>query len=424
MSFQLGLKALKRLVTEEDALAFNKAKLTKKLFHADEVGVFEWVDNHLSSYQKLPVLETLCGQFPELKAVQCPEPHKYYLDKITARFAYEKIDEANVSSQQLLKDDKEAVDEAALVLSSALAEITEQRYRNKIVNFKTEGPKMVLQAYHNLATSKNPPAIFDWPTLDKQTGGLMPGDLISFVGRPASGKTFKILRTAIANWKKRQKDVMIVSAEMDTLSISQRIAAMFAHTNLTQLKIGGYGSNTFKLFTGSMVKVKEEPANLYVVDANLAVDVESIYALAAQLGVKLMMIDGAYLLRHRNARLDRYTRVADNVELMKRFTSDLEMPTVASWQFNREVMKKDKKKGQKVGVEDIGYSDAIGQISSIVLGLMQEEGVETMISRLVEVLKGRGGETGQFRINWDFTTMNFDEVIEGEAKAEGALEYL
>lgn len=424
-SYQLGLKALHRLLTDGDALAFHKAKLSKKLFRANEVAVFEFVEQHLGHYQKLPLFETTLAKFPEMGEVAAGEPAKYYLDKLGERFAYERINEANLASQQLLKDDKAAVDEASMMLSTALAEIAEQKYRHKIMDFGLDGPKAVIQAYHNLTTSKNPPAQFGWPTLDDQTGGMYPGDLISFVGRPASGKTFKILRTAKHNWQNLKKDVMIVSTEMDTLSISQRLAAMYAHTNLTQLKIGGYSSTTFQLFTKSMVKVKQEPAKLYVVDGNLAIDVESIYTLAAQLDCKMMLIDGAYLLRHRNARLDRFTRVSENVEAMKRFTADLEIPTVASWQFNREAVKKDKKKGQKAGIEDIGYSDAIGQVSSIVLGLLQEEGVETMNSRLVDVLKGRNGETGQFRINWDFLTMNFDEVIEGEAKpVNDALDYV
>jgi hypothetical protein len=27
------------------------------------------------------------------------------------------------------------------------------------------------------------------------------------------------------------------------------------------------------------------------------------------------------------------------------------------------------------------------------------------------ILKGRGGETGAFKVNWDFQKMNFDEIV-------------
>jgi len=63
-----------------------------------------------------------------------------------------------------------------------------------------------------------------------------------------------------------------------------------------------------------------------------------------------------------------------------------------------------------VGVGEIGYSDAIGQISSIVLGLFQEDSPETIQSRKVNVMKGRNGEIGELRIAWDFIDMDFSQV--------------
>ena len=131
-----------------------------------------------------------------------------------------------------------------------------------------------------------------------------------------------------------------------------------------------------------------------------------------------IFLDGAYLMRHRNQRLDRFTKVAENVELMKQLSTDLEIPTFASWQFNRQAAKKGKglQKNEKAGLEDIGYSDAIPQVSSIVMGLHQEEGIETMNQRIIDVMKGRNGEIGQFKISWDFQTMNFDEISEESEK--------
>jgi replicative DNA helicase len=171
------------------------------------------------------------------------------------------------------------------------------------------------------------------------------------------------------------------------------------------------------VFVPKLIGMAKEPADMYVVDGNLAASVDDIYRLAAQLKVAAVYIDGAYLLRHKNARLDRFTKVAENTERMKQLTGDCGLPTFASWQFNREAAKKAKKGDEKVGLEDIGMSDAIAQCSSIVLGLFQEESVETMHQRQVDVLKGRNGEVGQFSINWLFDVMNFDEIIIG---AEGA----
>jgi replicative DNA helicase len=94
--------------------------------------------------------------------------------------------------------------------------------------------------------------------------------------------------------------------------------------------------------------------------------------------------------------------------------TELDIPVVVSYQLNRDAAKKIKKqKSDEVDLEDIGYSDAIGQLSSIVLALLEEESVETLLARKVTVLKGRYGETGSFRVNWDFQKMDFKQIIEG-----------
>ena len=99
---------------------------------------------------------------------------------------------------------------------------------------------------------------------------------------------------------------------------------------------------------------------------------------------------------------------------------DLDVPVVISYQFNRQAVKDKKKGASEAGLEDIAYTDAIGQLSSIVLGLLQPESIETIKQREIQVLKGRNGEHGKFKINWNFDHgpdyMNFTQYIEPEVK--------
>jgi hypothetical protein len=69
-----------------------------------------------------------------------------------------------------------------------------------------------------------------------------------------------------------------------------------------------------------------------------------------------------------------------------------------------------KKKGEDADLSDIAHTDEIGMISSIVMGVFEEETVETLKQRRVKILKGRNGETGEFVSNWDFMKMDFSEV--------------
>jgi hypothetical protein len=211
-------------------------------------------------------------------------------------------------------------------------------------------------------------------------------------------------------------NVLFVSMEMDILSITQRIGAMYAHTNITQLKQGQYSHwgkpSMYEKFVQGINGFSSEEGELYIVDGNLAASAEDVYLLADQLQCSEVVIDGAYLLRHANAKLDRYTRAAENAEIIKHASADLGMASYASWQFAKTAVKgKNKSKGEEAGLEDIGYTDVIPQVSTIVLGLFQDDGVETMLKRTVRVMKGRNGETGQFEINWLFDVMNFDQIV-------------
>jgi replicative DNA helicase len=411
------LKAVRRLCEEKSALHWHKAKLSEQLFKGEyETEVFAWIQNHVTNYKSLPAIETLTQKFPEFKDIPTPEPSKYYLDLLDNRFAYESIDKANIDSQLILKNDPKAVPKALSVLKSTIDRIAHQQHRTRILDVGKEAPKMVLEEYHNVH-DKGAAIEFGWPTFDAMCGGAVAGDVISIVGRPASGKSFLSLYGALHNWRKG-RNVLFASMEMNALTVAQRVAAMYSHTNLTQLKMSSYAQKPYNTFALGMKSMIAEEAKFYVLDGNLAAMVDDIYLLAAQLHCDAVWIDGAYMLKHDNPRLDRFTRVAENVERIKQVTTDLEIPTICSWQFNRQATQKKGTK-QKAGLEDIGYSDAIGQISSVVLGLMQEDSVETINQRLIDVLKGRSGETGQFSINWQFANMDFSESY----KAPDVVEY-
>ena len=410
MAYALGYKVIKRFCIEQNPLVWHKAKLSPSLFKPYEYPLLAWVTEHLKQHHTLPHLETLEAQFPDMQPVEVPEPSSYYVGLLEQQYYYEKINQANLTSQEILKQDQNAADSALEVLKTCIRDITEQRYRVRILDVAMDAPKLVLQAYHQ-TTATEYVAMFGWPYMDNQSGGVMPGDVICFVGRPAVGKTWLTLWTALHNWVARKLNVLYVSMEMMTLAIAQRITALYTHQNIAQLKMAGYSNQTFAKFYAGLKALSLEEAKMYVVDGNLATNVEDLFALADQLTCRIIVIDGAYLLRHRNTRLDRFTRAAENVELIKRHCTDLEMMAFCSWQFNREASKKQKKgKEDKGDLEDIGYSDAIGQISSIALSLFQEDSVETMKQRKVQVMKGRNGEVGQFSIAWDFQMMSFHQT--------------
>jgi replicative DNA helicase len=419
----LGVKTLKALIQQGEQLKYVRARLNSALFVGEEQAVFDWVAGFMAKYAKLPTLETLTPHFPIIAELSAPEAAGYYLDLLQNRFEYNTINQANLDAQAILKTDKTQTAKAREVLRSAVGACIAQAHRMQLTDFGKEGKELLTAAYKQTLVGADYSGIFGWPTLDYQTQGIMPGDLVSFVGRPATGKSWLALYLALANWLQKHRRVLLCSMEMNTLAICLRIAAMYAGLPAAQIKKAALSTGTFESYFISLDGLSSEEGGLWVLDGNLAACPEDIYELAHTLGCDGVVIDGAYLTRHRNKKLDRYTRVAENAETMKACSGDLGMWTAASWQLKREAAAKTKKhkgkpQGEKADLEDIGYSDAIGQLSSIVIGLMQEESVETINGRWLEILKGRNGETGKLHIKWDFQTTDFSEFPKPEKKED------
>lgn len=223
--------------------------------------------------------------------------------------------------------------------------------------------------------------------------------------------TFLGLNVSHHHWEKGGTP-LFVSMEMNHVAIGQRLAAMNASKPLTQLLRGMLTTKNFSSLMDKLISNKTKERPFWVVDGELAATVDDVVMLCHQLKPSAVFIDAAYLLGHKDAKMSRWDRISDNAEQIKtKIASKLKLPVGVSYQFSREAAKK-KKKGDDdaAGLEDIYGSDAIGQLSSVVLGMFEHESVETLIRRRVDVLKGRNGETGKFIINWDFHKMDFSEI--------------
>lgn len=222
--------------------------------------------------------------------------------------------------------------------------------------------------------------------------------------------TWQMLHATHHAWREQEACILFASMEMKQLPIQQRLIAIESKLSTAGVKNATLTTVGLAKLKGSLTQIKTAKSAFWVTDGNLSATVDDIDLLCNILKPDLVAIDGAYLLKHPTER-DRFRRAAENVELIKQRLAD-RCPVIASWQFAKSGSKKNKKKGEKTDLDDIGYTDAIAQISSIVLGLMQIESVETMQTRVVDILKGRNGEIGQFKTKWDFINTDFSEVIE------------
>jgi hypothetical protein len=406
---------LSAMLAEGSLLSLMQLGKIDHLFKANEVPAYQFIREFVKLYHNLPTAETIENHTGET-LVQHLEPAAYYFDLMETRHVEMSVKRAIKDANDLLLPENKDPDAALKVLTVAAMQLIAQKTAKSVVDFREAYDFVINDYLSKWKDSDEHGLMFGWPYLDDMTGGLIKGDMISFIGRPAKGKTWQMLYGAHYGWNKAAKEVdpqhdqsrLFVSMEMSILAIEQRLAAMQTHVPGMGLKHAKLTTPAYKKLKSGLLEIKDYGAPFYVVDGNLTSTVQDIHMMALQLKPAAIFIDGAYLVQHPYER-DRYRRVAENCDLIKKLLCPL-APTAASWQFAKTAAKKAGKKGEKVELEDIGFTDAIAMNSSLVLGLFEEDTIGTLKQRKVEVLKGRNGETGSFMTNWNFSGMNFSEV--------------
>lgn len=408
----LGHRLLTSLLEKKDVSEYYNAKLSDKYFVSEELAIYKFIENHLKSYGALPdpsTVKTTFGDLPE-----APEPPAYYLGKVEERFGFSAFNKALQNSAELLK--KKDIQGLVNQFDATTSLVKNSELRFQILDFGLDAAKR-FKKIHADSYAGTHGIKLGWQYLDTMTDGMVAGDIFSIVGRPASGKTFLNLWVAYSAYIHQAKNVLFLSMEMNVNSILMRMTGVLTQANMTELSKGKLSTKKQKEIYATLNNLSGLNNKLWIVDGSLRSTVGDVDMLIHQFKPDLVVVDGAYLLKHANPKLDRFTRVAENVEHLKQVAEQRGVPMLLSYQFSREASKK-KAKGESAGIEDIAYSDAIGQISSVVLGLNQPESSETLNERMVKIMKGRNGEEGQFNIKWDFTNVNFAQVATDDTDAE------
>jgi len=416
---EVGSQLLLALVQQADAKGFLRYQLQETLFFGSEVEVFKFVASHMAKHHQLPHPDTLAAQFPDLPTVV--EPPSYYLDYVEQRFTHKVLNKTLLEANSLMKEQDSWT--ALAKLEESVHYLRQRSLMQDVIDFRTTGSAMVEEEIRRIKLAGEDIGLaLGWPTFDAMSNGLRGGDVVSVIGRPAQGKTWFLVRAAHHMWLRQNKNVLFVSMEMDTLSIAQRLAAINAKVNATHIRVADLSSVEVIKLSKARKGAKKHGSALWLMDGTNHSEVDQIFTLVHQLCPDAVVIDAAYLMGHPDKRMNKYQRVDANVELIKRRTSQQAVPSILSFQFNRDAAKKWKGgKGEAAGLEDIAHSDAIGQVSSAVLAANQDDSVETANQRIIDVLKCRTEKKGRFHVNWDFDQMDFDEVVQVKP---GALQFM
>jgi replicative DNA helicase len=256
-------------------------------------------------------------------------------------------------------------------------------------------------------------------SLDRVTGGMHSGDIITIVARLGTGKTWFELLLQKNGWIARKRSLFI-SMEMSTESIRRRFMAMVAGVSNMDLRLGRLSDAQITKVTNACGQLygTEKEAPLYVIGSDLIDGVRDIDAFIDGLRPDVCFVDGVYLLDE-DKKGDMWVQTTRVIRNLKRVAARRKIPIVTAAQFNRDAVKK----GGMGGAEDIGFTDAIGQTSDVVIALAQNEDQAKNRQMVVRCLKNREGIKVEFIMLWDLDRMLFQEIRLDEDGLEERIEF-
>ena len=395
------------------------ARVQPFLTYPEDHKAFDFIRSHFAATGKMPHPDTVMDKV-SVFLQPSPETYEFEVEQLRDRFIEDAMRAASDTATALLQEGK--AKEALSALIGALLPVTQGHGGYALTDLRKS---TVLDLYKAQIAKTLPPAEgLGYPTLDAQ-GGIEDGDMIGIVGRPASGKTWLMLYTAIQYWAQMQKEgrpapVMFVTQEMSAKQIEKRALPLMAGVNPTPLYKGvasqyeiGKEHSAQADYLAALESVLDDIGGakkpFLIYDSKMAGTVRDIESIAAMHGIKRVWIDGAYMLRHPDPRLGRYARVPENLDLLKQWCQRTGAAVISSWQFKRGAGKDGA--DDSPDLDDIGYSHAIGEYMGMILGLLENpKSVSQMNKKKVTIMKGRNGEVGSFDINWRFHDMDFREV--------------
>lgn len=382
-------------------------------FHRDELPVYDCVRSHYRTYGRIPAVETIEDEI-DVDIPDAPETPDYYIARMHDRLLYSIVKDKFNTLKNCLRDyDMDAAKEAIAELQAA----TRLNHTSSDIRNAREAMDAVLVEYDHAHMNPGLSGIPSlWPTFDYSTGGMQPGDLITWVARPEVGKTYVLLRQAQVAWQLGYS-VLVVTMEMTIEQITRRLAGMCSGINPDLIRKGML-SNPVRQRLEQCIDGLAMVDRLRLFSGGMKKTVGDVDLLVQEFKPDVVFIDGVYLMRPTGGKqLQRLERVAEVFDEIKQMALAQNVPVVVTTQFSRQAGKK----GKEGSLENIAYSDAISTHSSIILALgeAKDSDIPASKKRVVTSLKGREGEFMNFEINFSFAPVNFTEIQDPTKEVDG-----
>ena len=397
------VRLLSRAVRTRDISVLLEAGVSDDWFFVDEnKAVWRFIRQHWTKYQEVPTGVTVLDNFPTYRLLAVDDNIDYLLDQL---IEYRK----RQSTITVVQDASEAIasgdhNTAIAVLNQGVAKLLDEGSRESTDIDLTLNATGRFDEYLNVKTRPNGllGIATGFKTIDQATAGLQPGQLITIIAPPKTGKSVLALQVAV-NVHNDGFVPLFQSFEMNNIEQQHRHDAMRSHIAHSRLIRGALTKEEEARYQ----KVLEEMEGMhkfYLTDAVSAMTVTGLAAKIDKLRPDIVFVDGVYLM------VDEITGEQNSPQALTNITRGLKqlamakkIPVVISTQVLLWKMKK-----RQVSADAIGYSSSFYQDSDVILGL-QKQDEEDDTSRELRIVASRNCGPASSDLLWDWEEGKFEE---------------
>lgn len=310
------------------------------------------------------------------------------------KLAKELIGEANDSQ----KDTDDLIGKA----EDSLANIREKRIDTKGYDVIKN---TVMQTYNKIdSRMKNPGQLIGvstgYPEIDNKTGGLEGANLYYIGARPSMGKT-ALMTQICTNVASKNVPVLVISLEMSSEQLTQRMLAQEGRISLTSIRDGLLDNEELVKLTHASTKLHNLPIAIYDTSGISASQIRPIAKKVKREmgGLGLIAVDYLQYLsgKAENKRIE----VENNSKTLKQIAKELDVPVLCLSQLSRGCEARNDKRPI---LSDLRETGAIEQDADVVAFLYRDEyyNPDTEDANIGEFIirKNRNGTLGTVKLAW------------------------
>lgn len=379
-------------------------------FSGDWEGVYDWVMEYNSKHSAVPSERAFKQRYGHIDIEDASaESFSGLFEELLTAYRFRTV--ASAITEATGKLDKDEVDDALSVLSKGLQTASVESTRLRDFNI-IEGWQERLERYKYMRD--HPDELLGISTgfdgLDRLTQGFRNQQWVVMVGEQKRGKS--LFQLIMANACHRHGlTPLFISYEMSVDEQMSRFYALIANVPYDKILSGNLTDNELARIEGAMKGLKNMHPFYMSEDSSGLTTISAVEGKIREYRPHALYVDGVYLMDDESGEPKGSPQALTNISRgFKRLAQKYDIPIVGtsqvlSWKLNN-------KRTRAITADAIGYTSAFAQDADLIIGVERNPDIdEQAILRIVEA---RTAPRAEIHVQWNFRTMEFEEVDGGE----------